>query len=290
MDPASRLSQKLYFLRSPEANKSDFGRALLLGGSPQYPGSILLSAMAAMLSGAGYIALGVPQALWGVVAARMPLDAVMENGLFEAKAKREVVKKYPALLFGNGVDDSPANADFLRDLLLSPGPGTLVVDATGLRILARFSSAEISAHSRVLVLTPHLGEAAALLNVPLLSRDPSSYQEEAQAYAKRHHLYFLLKGYRSLLFTPEGDCYPSTYPPTPGLARAGSGDLLAGFLTGILAYGEKQASLSELILWADERFHRAGERAEKKAGVGLLTPEILLQALREELLSFRPIA
>ncbi|MFA6874528.1 MAG: hypothetical protein WCR16_02800, partial [Bacilli bacterium] len=95
----------------------------------------------------------------------------------------------------------------------------------------------------------------------------------------------LLKSSKSYLVAKDGSTYAGDSIPTPSLAKAGSGDGLAGYLVGLLAYGRKEASLEEIILYADSMIHKAARAAENELGPGLASilsvpqylPSVVLQ-------------
>jgi ADP-dependent NAD(P)H-hydrate dehydratase / NAD(P)H-hydrate epimerase len=274
-----KIISDLYLKRDPKSNKSDYGRALLIGGSAEYPGAILIAASFAALSGDGYNALAVPSSIYPVVASRVPLTFVYENFFtFEdgfpipgnEEKLAECCKRYSSILIGNGLKDCERNYLFLAKII-EEYEGILVIDATGLALLAEYGIEVLARKQKnsTIILTPHSGEAAKLFGVKLLKRDPSAYRTLATAFAKKHQVYILLKSYKSILVEPDGKATSSSYGPTPSLAKAGSGDGLAGYLTGLLAYGTKKETASEVIFFADEMIHRSAKTAEEKKSPGL---------------------
>lgn len=273
-----RVRQKLFVDRPLDAIKNDFGKALLLGGSKTYPGSICLAALFASLSGDGYTAVGVPQEIYPYLVKRIPLDEIFENGLFEDPSKRTRILAYSSLLFGNGISESEENYAFLKEIILTY-PGYLLLDAGALRLLAKFSFPK-TPHPGTIVLTPHLGEAAALLQMNKGKRDSEAYLEKGRAFCKENNLFLLLKSHQSLLITPEGKAIASSALPNPSLARAGSGDCLAGFLAGLLAYAPAFYKIEEIILFADEAFHEAAAQQWKEKAPGEIRYEDVYSGLK----------
>jgi NAD(P)H-hydrate epimerase len=275
----AKIIRDLYWERDPKSLKSDYGKALLIGGSLAYPGSIVIAAQFAALAGDGYNALALPHSIYPIAAARAPLSAIYEN--FKVAGDSYLIdenleelsrclRSYSSVLFGNGIYDSKANYDLLSYLIASYG-GLLVIDATGLALLAEYGVEVLKKKKTesTIILTPHLGEAARLLKVDQKTKDPEAYEELGSAFAKEYGVYLLLKSYRSLLIDPSGTTFASEYAPTPSLGKAGSGDGLAGYLTGLLAYGTKKESVTDLILFADALVHEGAALAEDEKSPGV---------------------
>lgn len=247
--------KKKIFIRNPESNKGDLGKALIIGGSPSYPFAPAIASVFATFAGPGYVCLHLPEEVLPLAAGHIPLSCV-----FSADALKKS-DRYSAILFGNGLEDNLTNQKILRDLLTKYA-GTLIIDATGLDILKEIGFVGEKRAGRIL-LTPHPGEAKRLLGIAQLSPDPLSYSQEAQSYVDCHDVSLLLKSYYSVYFSKGQKPVSSTYPPTPCLAHAGSGDALAGLLVGLFAR-RPDVSFSEVVLFADELFHRAASLYEKE--------------------------
>jgi NAD(P)H-hydrate epimerase len=277
-----KMANSLFLKRPAKSMKADFGRTLLIGGSRNYPGAILIASHYAAVAGAGYDAIGVPSSIHDAVAALSPLTAIYENFLtdendvFLTEANDSLLAKrlplYDSILFGNGVKDDERNYIFLSEII-KRCEGGLVIDATGLNLLAEYglSALKSKKEGSTIVLTPHLGEAARLFGMNLETRDPLAYEHVGAALAKEAGIYLLLKSHRSLLIDPQGHICPSSYKPTPSLAKAGSGDALAGLLAGLLAYATQKFTVDEVILFADWLFHAAANEAEKAKPAGTIS-------------------
>ncbi len=265
----------LYCDRENNSIKNDFGKVLILGGSIHYPNAPLISSYFASKSGVGYVSLGVPSSIYDIVASKSILTNIFEptdmDGdflFYDEEHLKRICMDYSAILFGNGILDSLENEKVLS-FLLSNYTKSLILDATGIKIFARIASQEKRKPN--LFLTPHLGEARELLQVPLHSRDPEDYLPYAKKYAFSHSCNLLLKSNRSLFVDQKGEVFPcDSYPSTPSLAKAGSGDGLAGYLAGILAYGEKKLKTEDCVRLADRVIHEAAllSSKEKTAGSG----------------------
>jgi ADP-dependent NAD(P)H-hydrate dehydratase / NAD(P)H-hydrate epimerase len=235
--------------RTPASHKGTFGTAFVVAGSTSYTGAALLAGKAAYRVGAGLVSMAVPQPLHAALAGHLPeavwLPLPHENGfisddnlLSPPSSAAEVVLKNinraTALLLGPGLGDQPATGKFVAELLPSIKIPT-VIDADGLRHLVRsplLLGAGLGVRS---VLTPHPGEMSALTGLPV-SEIQSNRGEVAVKYAKEWGHVVVLKGAFTVIASPDGR---STVIPvaTPALARAGTGDVLAGLIVGLLAQG-----------------------------------------------------
>jgi ADP-dependent NAD(P)H-hydrate dehydratase / NAD(P)H-hydrate epimerase len=247
--------RRRFFAVSLTANKGELGRALLFGGSRDYPFAPAIAATFASWSGVGYVGLALPSSCLALTAARVPLSCIFPSDPFQG------INRYQAILFGNGLQDNAENQANLRRLL-KEYEGILIVDATGLDLLKEVGFAEKNANLTV-ILTPHLGEAKRLLDSPIISKEPEDYQTLGQAFTDEHDVLLLLKSYHSLLLQKGKKAIASSYPATPSLAHAGSGDALAGLLLGLLARPHQDLSVPEIILMGDEAFHLAAASREK---------------------------
>jgi NAD(P)H-hydrate epimerase len=216
--------------RPTDSHKGTFGRLFVLAGSPGMAGAALLAGRAAYRSGAGLVVFGVDEGLFPVMAVGLP-EAICRSR--EGLALDSGA--YDALCMGPGLG-TDGNALQLLKKVLSEWKGPLVLDADGLNLVALHGLAGDLARSEArIVLTPHPGEAARLLD----RKDVNSRREDAvRELARMTDSVVLLKGAGSLIAAPggEGEVYRN---PTgnPGMATAGSGDVLAGAIGALCAGG-----------------------------------------------------
>lgn len=229
--------------RRLDAHKGDFGRALLLVGSQQYTGAALLSGRAAYRVGAGVVTLGVVEQVYQAIAGHLPEATWMvlpdEEGYIVSSAADIVLQQLSgvdAILVGCGWGLREETLHFIRRIL-SGEAGHLppmVVDADALRLLSRVAGwqSELPSGS---VLTPHPGEMAGLTGMTV-----AEVQEDrigvAERSAQAWNQVVVLKGALTVVAEPGGET--GIIPlATPALARAGTGDILAGMITGLIAQG-----------------------------------------------------
>ena len=229
------------------SNKGTWGTLALIGGSLPYSGAIRLAAMAnaAMRSGAGVVRVAVPASLCPIVA-----PAVLESTLFplseDQGSLRFVEEEFDALLrsarvaaFGMGVSHTAETRKALR-FLLERFSGVLILDADGLNALAALGPSLLDRAAGSVILTPHPGEFARLTGktVPEVLARPVPL---AEAFAADHHVTLLLKGAATIV--TDGAQTLIVDRGSPGMATAGSGDVLSGVLAALCAAGAGGACL-----------------------------------------------
>jgi NAD(P)H-hydrate epimerase len=231
------------------ANKGSFGHVLVVGGTFGSAGGKVgapaMAALAALRSGAGLVTAAVPEAAMGVVAAVTPelmtwplranvagqIDAPDANGLAELVANKTV------LAIGPGMGQAAVTAEFLGALLRA-STVPVVIDADGLNLLAATPDlmAEVKAMAlagRTVVLTPHPGEMARLAGISV-AEVQADRLGTVRGLAGRLAATVVLKGARTLIAHPDGRVAVNT-TGNPGMAKGGSGDLLAGLIAGLMA-------------------------------------------------------
>lgn len=227
--------------RPLDAHKGNFGRVLILAGSPGFTGAAILAGRAAMRAGSGLVTVGIPASLNPILesclleAMTIPLPETPQQTLAPAalEAILNFLDRADAVAIGPGLSQHDQTAALLRDLLPCLNPPT-VLDADALNLLARddFRFADIAAP---LVLTPHPGEMARLLR-----RSTADIQANrlaaARGAAERFQAVVVLKGARTIIAAPDGR---TAINPTgnPGLASGGTGDVLTGILASLLGQG-----------------------------------------------------
>lgn len=223
--------QYLPLTRSPIAHKYRQGHLLLIAGSQQYAGSVILAALGARAAGVGMLTIAVPASLKPLLVAQVPEALVVacpetDRGAIAQLPFEVDLRRYDAVVFGPGLTLEPGM--LVIEVLNAELP--LVLDADGLNLLARQGVAEtLQARAAPIVLTPHLGEFKRLF--PAI--DPLDRLQAAQKAAALGAT-VLFKGARTTIARPEGHLWvvPDS---TAALARGGSGDVLAGLIGGLLA-------------------------------------------------------
>ena len=221
--------------RNPVTHKGDYGRCLIAAGSVGYTGAPALSARAASRMGAGLVYLGVPEPVYEIMAHKldeeMPFPLPSDSkGRLAATAAGELIRRAShcdSLLIGPGLGQSDEITELVNSALqLSKTP--IVLDADGINAISGNISAIRSA-SCPLILTPHPGEFLRL-NKDFSSKDRLA---AARAFAREHGCILVLKGHRTITAMPDGTAYINT-TGGPALAKAGSGDVLAGMIAALV--------------------------------------------------------
>lgn len=209
--------------RRRNSHKGSFGSVGIIGGAPGMAGAALLAGRAALRLGAGRVYVGMLE--------RLPADAGQPELML--RPPEEALIQATALVVGPGLGASTAAVELLRRALNTALP--LVLDADALNLLAAHPVLfqGLARREAAAILTPHPAEAARLLGIGI-DAVQADRLAAARALARRSRALVLLKGCGSILATPDDNCLVNT-TGNPGLASAGSGDVLAGMLGALLA-------------------------------------------------------
>ncbi len=226
--------------RSPSAHKYSAGYAVIVGGHPDMPGAPLMSAQAAARMGAGYVTTAVPEGAQATVQQGFTAGTTLTlpastDGITSPAALttlQPVLAKADALLVGPGLGRDAGTEAFVQTLL-KEATLPLVLDADGLNALAADPALLAECGCPSWVLTPHAGEFARLAGDDAPFDSPI---RTARVYAARWNCTLLLKGQPSVVASPDGTVVVGA-TGSHTLATAGSGDVLAGAITGLLAQG-----------------------------------------------------
>lgn len=269
--------------RPADANKGTFGRVVAVVGSRRFVGAARLAGMAAYRSGAGYVTLAVPEAIYPFLAAAasettfLPLSdekgALSVAGAAEAAAD---LHKGDTLLLGCGLGAGTDEA--VRALLTNPalaGLHGVVIDGDALNALSRWDrwweAVRLSA-----VLTPHPGEMARLCGCTV-AEVQARRMPLAEEKAKEWGVAIALKGAGSVIAAPDGRSWLAPFA-NAAMATAGTGDVLAGAIAGFLAQGLEPAMAAACGVYIHGM---AGDEARKTLGpAGMLAGDLLIEIPR----------
>ncbi len=223
--------------RSADANKYDFGHVLVVGGSPGMVGAPLLAAEAALRAGAGLVTIASRPDVIDKLERRVRevMTLRLADALPAAADEAEAFvtgRKVSVVIIGPG--QSPAFAA-IAPLLLSKINIPVIIDAGAITAFsAKLNLLEQAGlRNPAVILTPHTGEYQKLTGSKPPA-GPDRRQRTAARFAQDHHVTLVLKGSRTVVARPDGEVYEN---PTgnPGLATAGTGDVLSGVIAGLLA-------------------------------------------------------
>src|SRR5688572_16237154 len=224
--------------RASESHKGDFGRVTIVAGSRGKTGAAHLAGMAALRSGAGLVTIATPDSCLPLVAAMAPelMTEPLAEGepgcLGAAAIERVLAMQQDVLACGPGLGRTAGVAEFVRSLLTRAAV-PLVLDADALMAVADEPGVLTGTEERDVIITPHPGEMARLTGKTIEEVQRDRIQTAAD-FAAAHHVYVVLKGHRSVIATPDGRIFIN---PTgnPGMASAGTGDVLTGMIAAWLA-------------------------------------------------------
>ncbi len=263
------------------SHKGTFGRALIVAGSPNYVGAARLASLAATRVGAGLVTLAIPASLQPSVAAGateptfIPLPESSPGYADPDRAAPlllDALPDYDSLLVGCGLGQDERTRDLLARLLLGGAPiPPAVVDADALNFLASRDDDWSESFTQGAVLTPHPGEMSRLTGQPS-ARLQADRVAAATNAAETWDKVVALKGAFTVVAAPDGRTSLSPFA-NPGLASAGTGDVLAGAIAGLIAQGVGLFDAATLGVYLHGK---AGERVRAELGdAGMAATDLL---------------
>lgn len=277
------LARKELPTRPLESNKGTFGKVMVLAGSPPYPGSAYLATTAAGRVGAGLITLAVGPEMLPIYSVKLSeatfalLPGEQAAPEKRAEALLRALAGYRVLVMGPGLGRSEATQIFLSRLLegVRAMPDAerprLVVDADGLNSLATFDR-WWERLPRESILTPHPGEMGRLCGGQEVSGGGPDRLEIAQTKAREWGQVVVLKGACTITAAPDGRARIN-WRGNPALATAGTGDVLAGAIGGLLAQGMAPYEAASAGVFLHSR--AGGIACETTGDAGLLASDLL---------------
>ena len=226
--------------RESDSHKGDYGHVLVIAGSQGKSGAAHLAAVGALRSGAGLVSVATPRNAQPILAAMgpeymtVPLDDNAQGTVVAVAVETVLELEQDVIAAGPGLGVGPDVTLFVQELV-DRSESPLVLDADALNALAsdpdRLQSR--GEGGRSIVITPHPGEMARLVNTSV-DEVQASRLDVARDFAVQHQIYVVLKGYRTLIATPEGKVFINPLG-NPGMATGGTGDVLTGVLAAWLA-------------------------------------------------------
>ena len=270
--------------RSPDANKSDFGHVLVIAGSNGYTGAAYLASQAAILSGSGLVTLAVGKSIYPIIAGK--LTEVMVRPFFETRdyslsllAEKELLnfsERCSSIAIGPGISGNKETQGLVRSLLGRIGK-PVILDADGINAFAGHVD-HLKKASMPLILTPHMGEMAGLLEKDI-DEVKNNRKDIALEFAHQYNIVLALKGHETIVARPNGDFYINT-TGNVGMATGGTGDVLTGMIASFVGQGIDAFSAAVMGVYLHGL---AGDLAVKEKGVLSLIATDLLNKLPEVL-------
>lgn len=242
--------QNIIGRRNKEIHKGDCGRIMIAAGSEGMAGAAILAARSALRAGSGLVRTAIPKCLFPIVQVGVP-----EATCIERRLPIQNLADFDAVCAGPGLGEGKESIDFVKELLISYEK-TLIVDADGLNIIAHCGLFDLlrrraDLYPEQTILTPHMGEARRLLETedPACTAAPAAPKISAAsgagpaasaaargriaaALVRKTRAIIVLKGAGTLVAAEGRQTYTNT-TGNPGMATAGSGDVLSGIITGL---------------------------------------------------------
>ncbi len=265
--------------RNPLSNKGDYGKVLSICGSKKYPGAAFFAASGAVRIGAGLVTCAFPESAYPAIASKLnepimlPLPCCEEGFLARGAvdALLENAKKSDCTLIGCGLGQTLGTASVAEEFF-EKSECPLVIDADGINLISANINMLEAVRGRAII-TPHPGEMARLLKLSV-QQVQDNRVILAKALAKQFGITVVLKGANTVV--SDGKQVYVNRTGNAGMARGGSGDLLAGMITGLIAQGFEpmQAAVTGVYIHGT-----VGDIAAKKLSETGMTPTDMIKIL-----------
>ena len=264
--------------RKADSHKGDYGSILILAGSSRFSGAALLCAESTLRAGAGAATIGIPASI-NLALIKNKAKEVMTLPLPETKAGslslaafskiKYALKKATVLIIGPGLDNHRSTYALVRKIVrLTRLP--LVIDADALGALNHHLKI-LKEHKDKIILTPHTKEMAELFGIDI-AFIKKNRKLVAKKYAKDYNSIIILKGHQSIVTDGKRDFYLNK-TGNPGMATAGSGDVLSGIVGAFLAQGLDAFAAAKYATYIHGLAGDIG--AKDKTQVGLIASDII---------------
>ena len=261
------------------------GETLIVGGSKKYPGSILMAASGSLETGVGLLSLAIPLSIYDVIAGKIPeatLDTIKNNQEFISKDNIkhlfENKKRINSLLIGCGMESNNTTQTSVKFLLKNISNhfkylNGIVIDADGLNNLSKINEWWKYKLPKNTIITPHVREMSRLtgLSISEINKNPI---EILETYTKLWNVTIVLKG--PLTFIGNTHKKYMLNKPNPGLAKGGTGDILAGVINSFLAQG---LNAEHSTILAVSLISESGELSKEKYGIHGSTASKLINSI-----------
>jgi len=281
------LIRECFRQRKANTHKGHYGHLLIIAGSEGKTGAACLAGEAALRIGTGLVTVATPQSCNPILEVKLtevmtvPLPETTDGTICEKAIEptHHLMEGKSALAVGPGLSLNSQTQCYIQQIVSSSTLPT-VIDADGLNAFAECPD-KLQGEGKSLVITPHPGEMARLVKIK-----PEEIQKDrvdiCRRFASDHRLWVVLKGYRTVISTPEGEVYIN---PTgnPGMASGGTGDVLTGMIAGLVA---QKLPLTDALILGVYLHGLAGDLAAEEVGQNYLAATDILDFLPEALLQF----
>ena len=263
--------------RKKDSHKGDYGKVGIIAGSRGMTGAAYLVAKSALRTGSGLVYSLVPQSLETIMSIKLTeaiIKAIYDGGTghFAKESYKDIIDNLTdvdVVALGPGMGLDHARVSLVGEIIQHIDI-PMVIDAGGLNCLSRDMDL-MERKKGPMVITPHLGEMARLIN-----KDMGQVKEKREYYARflaeKYNLVVVLKGYKTIVCKPEGQVYVNN-TGNPGMATAGSGDVLTGIIISLMGQGIDPFESAKLGVYLHGL---AGDLAKKDKGeYGLIASDIV---------------
>ena len=267
--------------RKPDSNKADYGHILILAGSARFSGAAVLAAEAAMRSGSGLVTIGIPKGINSGLIKIKPKEIMTyplpetSDGSLSVESYRKILKfvdNINVLVMGCGLSQNTSTQALVRKIVASIAK-PMIIDADGLNALSGhlnlFRNKNYVRCAKIL--TPHPGEMARLIGTTVDAVEKNRIKS-AVSLAKELGVVVVLKGHQTVVASEQG-CVYINKTGNPGMATAGSGDVLAGIIGSFLGQGLDSFNAAKYGVYLHGF---AGDlAAEEKTQLSLISSDII---------------
>lgn len=275
---SSKLIKPYLKPREKASHKGDYGKILAVCGSPAYMGAGVMSTASALKCGSGLVTLACGKSLNG--AYRMASSEIMTlplddtDGIINPCEVSKIISQAQnsdCVLLGCGLTNCENTRHIINELIKSCITSPVVIDADGLNVLS--GNTEILKKAKMpVILTPHIVEFSRIsgLQTEYIINNKT---DTAKAFAKEYGVYLVLKSEETIVATPDGDIYQNVLG-NPGMAKGGSGDVLAGCVTSFI--GQKNTDILSGVLTGVYIHSLSGDMAcNQKGEDGMIVSNII---------------
>ena len=280
--------KRLMPARSFDAHKHTVGKVFILAGSKGLTGAAAMASESALRAGAGAVVLGTPQSVSSILARKLtevmvePLDETA-NGSLDIQAMRNAEKHIQwadVIVIGPGISRHRQTQQLVWDILRDVDK-PMLIDADALNAISEKVAVLSRRKSKNIIITPHTGELSRLIKRKSAEIDANRI-DICREVAREFELTLVLKGSPTVTGSPNGDVYVN---PTgnPGMATAGSGDVLSGIISGLWAQGMDQTVAAYCGVYlhglaGDIARDKFGEKSLMALDIQRMLPEAILRA------------
>lgn len=258
---------------SPDANKGSMGKVLLIAGSEEMAGAAYLAAHSAMITGCGMVKVYTHRQNRDMILSRLPEAIVVCYDKFDEKECISLMQWSDVIAIGPGLSQSQIAESLVRCVLQNAAV-PVVADADALNIIAKHKEILRQPHTDMII-TPHIGEMARLTGNPILYIKDHRLPV-CREFAQEYQVICVLKDATTVVSNPYGEMHINT-TGTPGMATAGSGDVLTGIMAALIAQGLSSQEAAPLGVYLHGL---AGEKAEESNGIHSMLASDLMQGMK----------